>query len=367
MLAPGQHEEQGSVAAEGVSAAVRIGAPEAFPFASALFEQEGLVRQSIPYGTIVHAPSKPDLNATTPVVMVVGAFDGLHAGHRHLVRHALADARSSNMPCVALTFDPDPAEVVGLQQPLGQRLLAIDDRVAGLLQLGVDYVLVLTFTPGLASYEPARFVGEVLLSSARPASVHVGTNFRFGHKGTGTIRTLQESGDKSGFAVYAHELLSVGSQVVSATGIRRLLAQGKLSQANELLHRCHYVRGTVVHGRGEATSFGFPTANVRCDPKACLPAEGVYACYVVCDGSAWPAAANVGAPPTFSCPDPAFLEANLLGFSGDLYGAFVSVSFVQWLRASRVFDSLEELERTVLSNIAWVNEHLGHERIEVRV
>jgi len=335
-------------------------------FDSALLEQVSLVRQTIPFGTIVHAPSKPDLNKTAPVVMVAGAFDGLHAGHRQLVQQALADALANGMPCVALTFDPDPAEVVSHEQSYGQRLLDIDDRIAGLLRLGIDYVMVLSFTHELAAYDPTRFVAEVLLSGTRPVSIHVGTNFRFGHQGTGTVRTLQDAGASHGFVACAHELLSSGSQVISATSIRHLLARGELDQANALLCRCHYVRGTVVHGRGEATSFGFPTANVRCDLKACLPAEGVYACYVLCDGSAWPAAANVGAPPTFSQPEPAFLEANLLGFTGDLYGKSVSVSFVHWLRASRVFDSLEELERTVLDNIAWVDEHLGHERIEVR-
>ena len=117
--------------------------------------------------------------------------------------------------------------------------------------------------------------------------------------------------------------------------------------------------GQFAHGRGEGTGFGFPTANVVCDPRACMPAEGVYACYVSQGGTAWPAAANVGAPPTFAGRRAAFLEANLLGFTGDLYGAEVAVSFVRWLRPSRVFDSLSELERVVLGNIEWVRRNLG--------
>ena len=133
-----------------------------------------------------------------------------------------------------------------------------------------------------------------------------------------------------------------------------------------LLGRCHFVRGWVDHGRGEGTSFGFPTANVRCDARTCMPAEGVYAC-VVSDGSrAWPAAANVGAPPTFDTRhDAYFLEANLLGFEGDLYGSELAVTFVAWLRASRPFSSLEELERTVLSNIDWVRRNVGETGVEV--
>ena len=337
------------------------------PIASwAPIQHRDLVFQPVPYGRILHESTACDLEPTSHAVVVAGAFDGLHAGHRKLIARALDDARRRGVPCVALTFDPDPSEVVGPQQPYGTRLLSIQDRIAGIFNMGVDYVLAVSFTPELCVFEPRRFLDEVLLACVRPVSVHVGTNFRFGHQGAGTVKTLEEAGAVAGFSLHAHELLSHGSSVVSATRIRTLLRQGGLDEANALLRRCHYVRGTVVHGRGEATSFGFPTANVRCDPHACMPSEGVYACYVVCEGFAWPAAANVGAPPTFSAPEPAFLEANLLGFSGDLYGKDVSVSFVKWLRASRVFDSIDELEQTVLGNIAWVEEHLGHERIEVR-
>ena len=295
--------------------------------------------------------NKPD------AVVAIGVFDGLHAGHRALIAHALEEARARGVSCVVVTFAPDPAEVVARPVP-NTRLLSCADRLDALRGTGADEVVPLSFTPELAALPCERFVAEVLCTRMRPVSVHVGQNFRFGVRGSGDVQTLRVLGDRFGFEVHAHGLVASGGEPVSSTRIRGLLAAGRLREANDLLGRSHFVRGRVVHGRGEGTSFGFPTANVRCDPMDCLPAEGVYACYVMRGEDVWPAAANVGAPPSFSASEPAFLEANLIGFEGDLYDAEVVVTFEAWLRASRVFDSLEELEQTVLGNIAWVREHL---------
>jgi riboflavin kinase/FMN adenylyltransferase len=165
--------------------------------------------------------------------------------------------------------------------------------------------------------------------------------------------------------VFGEDLVGEDGSTISATRIRGLLRSGELGEANKLLGRCHVLRGAVEHGRGEGTGMGFPTANVSFAIEDCMPKEGVYAGYVVVDGTAWASAINVGAPPTFSDARPAFLEANLLGFSGDLYGREVSVVFARWLRASRPFPSTEELERAVLSNVDWVRTQVGQHGVEV--
>lgn len=195
--------------------------------------------------------------------------------------------------------------------------------------------------------------------------VHVGENFRFGALGAGDAALLSACGEALGFDVVTHSLLERDGLPVSSTRVRTLLGEGRVSDAAVLLGRHHFVRGTVAHGRGEGTSFGFPTANVCCDPRFCLPCEGVYACLVTDGAWAWPAAANVGAPPTFDMHREAFLEANLLGFSGDLYGRELAVVFVEWLRASRTFSSLDELATVVLGNIGWVRDNLGDAGVRV--
>lgn len=315
-------------------------------------------------GVTCYATHEPQGVVGQRVVCVMGAFDGLHEGHRSLVKSALSDARVQELSCVAVTFNPDPAEVLVGVQP-GTRLLSCSNRARGLLALGVDYVLSFSFTKEEANTSYQDFIRLQLGRVVRVASVHVGTNFRFGAGGAGTPEAMRALGNQDGFQVHAHDLLQSGSAVVSATRIRRILAQGDLGEATELFQRCHFVSGVVRHGRGEGTSFGFPTANVVCDVRDCLPKEGVYACFVVHGNSAWPAAANVGAPPSFSSPMPAFLEANLLGFSGDLYDEPVQVVFVRWLRASRKFASLEQLEQAVFNNIDWVRINLGDARLEV--
>ena len=321
-----------------------------------------LVRKAMPVvAEVAPSAARP---ASRGSVLAIGAFDGVHLGHRSLIGACVEEARQKGLPSVVVTFDPDPSELLASTKTQ-RRLLAVDDRVALCRSLGVDRVVVLPFTHELAALEPIDFI-DLLEDEMGPiTSVHVGTNFRFGRGGRGTAETLRGVGERGDFTVVAHGLLEEAGAPVSSSRIRALLAEGDVAQAMELLGRPHFVRGTVAHGRGEGTSFGFPTANVCCDPLDCLPSEGVYACIVTDGEHAWPAAANVGAPPTFAERRAAFLEANLLGFSGDLYGRELAVIFVAWLRASRVFDSLEELERVVLGNIAWVRDNIGASEVGV--
>ena len=330
-----------------------------FPMTSADVAQ--LVRTSVPHPR----HPRPATHAETPCVVCIGAFDGVHQGHRSLVAACVREAHAMAARAVAVTFDPDPSELFSAEGAEPQ-LLSISDRVCLLQELGIDEVLVFPFDHALAARTPEAFV-ELLEERLGPVvSVHVGKNFRFGARGAGDVATLEAIGTRRGFDVRAHSLACLDGKVVSSTRVRALLARGEVGRAASLLGRCHFVRGWVDHGRGEGTSFGFPTANVRTAARTCMPSEGVYAC-IVSDGEhAWPAAANVGTPPTFeSRRDACFLEANLIGFTGDLYGRELSVVFVAWLRASRPFSSLDELERTVLGNIDWVRHNVGDGCVEV--
>lgn len=299
-----------------------------------------------------------------PCVLVIGAFDGLHLGHRELVERAVEDAHSQGLPCIAVSFDPDPAEVLGRPRP-SSRLLGSEERAQGLLALGVDATVRFTFTRELAQLGMEEFVRDKLCVLLAPVAIHVGTNFSFGRGGKGTPEELARLGEHYGFTVFSHGLLPYEGEVISSTRIRALLAQGDLKLANALLGRAHYIKGRVEHGRGEGRAFGFPTANVVSHVLDALPQEGVYAAYFVLDDQAWPAAVNVGAPPTFSAPRPAFLEANLIGFRGDLYSSLVKVIFVERIRASKHFSSTEELKRVVFNNIEWVEQNLGDVGLEV--
>ncbi|MDY5272017.1 riboflavin biosynthesis protein RibF [Tractidigestivibacter sp.] len=290
-------------------------------------------------------------------VCVIGAFDGLHAGHRALIAEASADARARRLPLAIVTFDPDPSEVLSARPP--ERLLPDADRVRSLALAGADAIVAHRFTPALAGLPYDRYVTEVLGAILAPAAVHVGEDFRFGAGGAGTVAAMSRLGDQRGFAVFGHALVTADGSPVSATRVRGLLRDGDVERAAGLLLRHHFLGGRIVHGRGKGTSFGFPTANVELDGRDCLPADGVYACLACIDGRVWPAAVNVGAPPSFDVAARPMLEANLVGFSGDVYGEGARVVFLRRLRASRRFDSLAELESAVLGNIQWVRENVG--------
>lgn len=305
-------------------------------------------------------------------VFAIGAFDGLHRGHRALLCRARREADRRGCRLAAVTFDPDPARVLGGEGAAARDLLSVEEREELLIDSGVDALVTFSFTPELARVPYRDFVRGALGAFMDVAAIVVGEDFRLGAGGAGGVAALTELGRAEGFDVVGMRLADEGGAPISSTRIRGLLAEGAVERAAALLGRPHLVRGRVAHGRGEGTSFGFPTANVEVEEGRCLPAEGVYAGYVVVGDrwagtAAWPAAINVGRPRSFSPGEEGapFLEATLLGFSGDLYGESVSVAFVRWLRAPRVFDDLAELERTVLSNVDWVRRTLGEGAIEL--
>ena len=317
-------------------------------------------------------------------VCVIGVFDGVHLGHQELLKRAARDAVERGDKLAVLTFTPDPADVLASPAP-SSKLLSDEGRVSALLSFGEDAdcpdvssVVCVDFDREFASLTWAEFaVGALGLIFGDEfeddfEAVFVGSDFRFGARGEGDLELLEKCGDYRGFDVTGVELLEQGGAPVTATRIRGLVHAGRVEEAAGLLGRPHMVVGTVEHGRGEGASFGFPTANIVCDPSACVPEQGVYAGFVTVadeDGalSAYPAAINVGLPPSFKgeAPEGTLLEANLIGFDGDLYGSKACVSFVRWLRDSRPFATLEELERTVLENIDWTGNALGGRGIRI--
>ena len=311
-----------------------------------------------------------DVRADAPCVCAIGAFDGFHLGHQGLLARAGAEATSCGASCVAVTFSPDPAAVVGAGEK-GSRLLDVAGRVRLLLAGGADSVVVFDFTPGFAALTYEQFI-DALCELLRLERVVVGSNFRLGSRGAGDVRALSELGAHRGFSVVGVDLLDEGGEHVSATRIRGLVRAGRVEAASGLMGRPLAMAGGVAHGRGEGTSFGFPTANIVGDAACCIPEQGVYAGLVTpltgASRESFPAAINVGLPPTFAggrATGGAFMEANLIGFSGDLYGADVAVTFLRWLRDSRPFSCVEELERTVLGNIDWVARTFGDQGISL--
>ena len=270
-------------------------------------------------------------------VVCIGAFDGLHLGHRALVRHAVARARSRGLAAVALSFEPLPREFLGATPP--RRLTPRRDKVEGLVALGIDAVGLLRFNTALATMTPDAFVRAVLVRRLQAREVWVGPGFRFGHARSGNLQTLQQLGAELGFTAEAVVPVVLDGERVSSTRVRAALAHADFDAAARLLGRPFMVTGRVVRGNQLGRTLGYPTANLRFDSKA-PPLGGIYAARVHSVGpDPWPAVVSVGTRPTVGGTEP-LLEAHLFGFDGDLYGQCISVEPVAKLRDEETFTDL---------------------------
>jgi riboflavin kinase / FMN adenylyltransferase len=278
-------------------------------------------------------------------VVTIGAYDGLHLGHRFVIGEVRRLAAERGSASAVVTFDRHPAEVVRPETaPL--LLTGLEHKLELLESTGVDYVVVLHFDEARSKEPAEEFVTEVLADCLQARAVVVGEDFHFGHQRRGNVGLLATMGRDHGFEVKGLELAAgSGGNVVSSTAIRRALAEGDLEAANRMLGRPHEARGEVVPGDRRGREWGFPTANIAVPTRMCLPADGIYAgWYVRPDGSEVPTAISLGRRPTIYDDAPAsLLEAHLLDFSGDLYGEMARVRFVARLRGEERFDTVDEL------------------------
>ena len=299
----------------------------------------------------------PESVSPIPCVIAIGAFDGVHRGHADLLSRSLADARERGIAAVAVTFDPDPDEVVS-DRP-APKLTTMEGRLAAMEASGVR-VAVVPFTRELAALDHVGFFENVLAPELDIKAIHVGSDFRLGARGASTVSVIASWGKTRGIEVHGHVLVSEGGAAISATRIRSLIAAGDVVSARRLLGRRPMVRGVVAPGRGQGTGMGFPTANIEVPGFLQMPADGVYAGFAEVDGEVWPAAINAGVPPMFAdSVASARLEANLIGFEGDLYGREVAISFDRLLRPSSTFESVDALIEAVNNDIATVRGRFG--------
>ena len=292
-------------------------------------------------------------------VLTIGVFDGVHRGHQALILEAVRTGRSLGLPTVLMTFDPHPAEVVrpGSHPAL---LTTLRRRAELVAELGVDAFLVLPFTVALSQVSAEEFVHDVIVDRLHAANVVVGANFRFGHRGAGSVALLRELGPRFGFTVNGIELIVEPDAVtVTSTYVRACVAAGDVGAAAEALGRPHRVDGYVVHGEGRGGSeLGYPTANLDTVTHAAIPADGIYAGWFVLGTRRSPAAISIGTNPTFS-GRVRTVEAFVIDEGGNFYGRRVAFDFVERLRDTEKFDSVEALIEQIDADVARTRTVLG--------
>jgi riboflavin kinase/FMN adenylyltransferase len=292
-------------------------------------------------------------------VVTIGVFDGIHRGHQSIIREAVRLAGERGVPSALITFVPHPSEVVrpGTHPPV---LASMVRRAELVEQLGVDVFCALPFTLELSRMPPDEFVHHALVDRLHASAVVVGANFRFGRRAAGDVALLGRLGRTFGFTAHGIELLQEGGTTLSATYVRSCVQAGDVATAAEVLGRPHRVDGVVERGDQRGRELGFPTANLRTDAWTAVPADGVYAGRVVRldewgRTTAGPplgvAAISVGTNPTFEVRQRR-VEAYVLDFADDLYGATLGVEFVQRLRGMERFDSVEALVAQMHADVA---------------
>jgi riboflavin kinase / FMN adenylyltransferase len=283
-------------------------------------------------------------------VVTIGVFDGIHRGHQAIIADAVRMAGERALPSVLITFVPHPSEVVrpGSHPPV---LTSIVRRAELVEQLGVDVFCALPFTLEFSKMAPDEFVHRALVERLHASAVVVGENFRFGHKAAGDVTLLDRLGHRFGFSAHGIPLLTEDDRPLSATYVRSCVQAGDMTTAAEILGRPHRVDGVVERGDQRGRELGFPTANLRADEWAAVPADGVYAGRAVrldewgrthAGPPLGTAAISVGTNPTFEVRQRR-VEAYVLDFAGDLYGATVGIEFVERLRGMEKFDSVDAL------------------------
>lgn len=318
------------------------------------------------------------VNLDKGTYVTIGNFDGVHLGHKALLERTKANAIKNDAIAVAVTFDPHPLEVLTPHAP--PRLCTTATRLALLEAMGMDIVLLLSFTPELAAMSPEAFVRRLLLNTLHMRGLFLGHDFSLGRNRSGTPERLMEIGIKEGFTVDKMSAFTVDDIVVSSTRIRQILRDGQPWLAESMLGRPHAVRGEIIHGQERGRLLGFSTANLA-PGEVMLPKAGVYATFASLpyttsplpiltglpiveqssqtrkkkilkplEKKTWRAVTNVGHNPTFG-PNALSVETHLLDFSGDIYGQQLEVAFVERLRDEITFTGPEALVAQIAKDI----------------
>lgn len=310
-----------------------------------------MIKQQIVFNTFADVKVHYNLHTfdlKRPVI-TIGNFDGVHLGHQKILQMLTEEAKKVKGESVLLTFWPHPRCVFEEGECSLRFLTTVEEKLALLEKIGLDHTVILPFEEGLYKMEAQEYIKQILVDEMHAHTVFIGHDHRFGYKGKGDFAMLEQAGAEHGFRVAEIDALQVASIDVSSTKIREALLSGNLQQANEYLSYPYSLSGTVIHGKKLGRVLGFPTANVMCDhPQKLVPANGVYAAMIKIKGNAHKTVLNIGFNPTVEgkMPIPG-IEAYIFDFNEEIYGEKVTVSFMEYLRPEKKFDSLVALTEQI--------------------
>jgi riboflavin kinase/FMN adenylyltransferase len=305
-----------------------------------------------------------DVRSRPHPVATIGNFDGHHRGHRALLKTVVETARKVQGTALVLTFDPHPVKVLAPHVDL-RFLTSPEEKLARFEAAGVDEVVFLEFTSALAAMTPEQFAETVLHRRLHVEELFVGGHFAFGRDRAGRIADLVRLGAIYGFTVHPVAPVMLNGGVVSSTRIRNFIQAGQMEEAAALLGRAYGISGTVVPGRQQGQSLGWPTANLHIPPQRVIPPDGVYAARARCEATTYDAVAYIGTRPTFGAGE-RLIEVNLLDQQRELYGKDMLVEFVGRLRGDHTFASADELSAQIARDVDRARDSLRRYAEEVQ-
>lgn len=292
------------------------------------------------------------------LVISLGNFDGIHLGHRQLVKETVRLAESLHGTSAVLTFEPHPMNVVNPANPL-PLLLTKEEKIRIFSELGLSLLVIMNFSHDLASLSPQDFVDQILAGQLGVKKIVIGYNYSFGHKGAGKAESMVELAAKHGIETVIVPPVKVNDVEVSSTVIRRLLLEGHVEKAAGLLGYTPFIKGQVVHGEKRGRTIGFPTANIDLIEGIVVPAGGVYVVRVITDADkAYYGVANIGTKPTFHDHTVKNLEIHLFDFNGDLYDQVIKAAFLTRIREEKKFSSVEQLVKQIKEDAAEAKNYI---------
>ena len=281
-------------------------------------------------------------------LLTIGVFDGVHLGHRYLLARLKEQAVESGLLSGVVTFRQHPRAVLGARRELPY-LTSPKEKVGLIKGEGIDIVIPLSFTKDLAQLSPREFTG-LLQKYLKMRGLLVGPDFVLGRNREGDAETLRKLGREMGFTVEVVSPKKMRGEVVSSTGIRDALADGRMQEVIKMTGRPFSLQGKVTAGAGRGAGLGFPTANIEIDPKHILPPDGVYATRAYVDGKAYQSVTNFGKNPTFGA-NRRTVETYIMDYKGNLYGRELKIDIVEKLRGEKKFAGVEELKKQMAVDV----------------
>ncbi|MTI67486.1 MAG: bifunctional riboflavin kinase/FAD synthetase [Firmicutes bacterium] len=273
--------------------------------------------------------------------VALGSFDGLHKGHKELINTLKLNAEKRDLKTGVFTFINHPAKIIN-EKSFPKLISDNDLKIQILNDFGVEFIYMLDFNKSFMKMTPEEFVKNILVERLKAKLICVGFNYRFGKKGLGDTKKLNELGKRYGFEVIVIPPVRENKNIVSSTYIRSLLTEGHIKEANELLERNYSLKGKVVKGKGIGKELGFPTANLSVNNKYLIPKPGVYKTYTVINDKRYLSVTSIGKNPTFNNNNLS-VETHILDFNKNLYNKTIKIEFLQFLRGVIKFKNKDQL------------------------